>query len=178
MLGHIEPLRERWNDITPDQFGLGIGINTGMARVGNTGSAVKFKYGPLGNTVNVASRVQGVTKKLGVAALMTDATARAVGAEFDHRRLVVVRPVGLVEPVLVHELKAAADDEWRKMSTRYESALDSFEAGDLTGAARVLATLVHERPDDNPSVVLLGRVVQALTRRDQTVDPVWALDSK
>ena len=43
-------------------MGLGIGLNTGPARVGNTGSQYKFKYGPLGNTVNLASRVQGITK--------------------------------------------------------------------------------------------------------------------
>ena len=80
MLELLDPLRERWKEITPDKFGFGIGINTGMARVGNTGSKVKFKYGPLGNTVNLASRVQGITKKLGVAALITDSTAKATGS--------------------------------------------------------------------------------------------------
>ncbi len=106
MLKLIDPLRERWKEITPDRFGFGIGINTGMARVGNTGSRVKFKYGPLGNTVNLASRVQGITKKLGVAALITESTAEAIGRAFDYRRLAVVRPLGIVEPVGLHELKA------------------------------------------------------------------------
>ncbi len=178
MFAQTESLRERWKDITPDKFGFGIGINTGIARVGNTGSKVKFKYGPLGNTVNLASRVQGITKKLGVAGLITDSTARAVGRAFDHRRLAVVRAVGIQEPVTLYELKAAAGEEWRQMSMRYESALTSYEKADLTGAARQLASLVHDHPDDNPSVVLLGRVVDALTRRDQNVDPVWTMDSK
>ncbi len=178
MFEKTESLRERWKDITPDKFGFGIGINTGMARVGNTGSKVKFKYGPLGNTVNLASRVQGITKKLGVAGLITDSTARAVGRAFDHRRLAVVRVVGIQEPVALHELKAQADEDWRQMSMRYESALNSFDASDLKGAARQLASLVYDHPDDNPSVVLLGRVVDALTRKDQTVDPIWLMDSK
>jgi len=39
--------------------GVSIGVNTGPARVGNVGSAVKFKYGALGDTVNMGSRVQG-----------------------------------------------------------------------------------------------------------------------
>lgn len=178
MLGLIEPLRKRWQEITPDRFGFGIGINTGMARVGNTGSKVKFKYGPLGNTVNVASRVQGITKKLGVAALITDTTAEAVGRTFDHRRLAVVQPLGIVEPIGLHELKAAADEDWRTMADRYESALAAYDTSDLTGAARQLASLVHQHPDDNPSVVLLGRVVDALTKRVEKVDPVWVMDSK
>lgn len=178
MLKLIDPLRERWKEITPDKFGFGIGINTGMARVGNTGSRVKFKYGPLGNTVNLASRVQGITKKLGVAALITESTAEAIGQAFDYRRLAVVRPLGIVEPVGLHELKASADEGWRQMAHRYESALASFDTNDLPGAARQLASLVYDHPDDNPSVVLLGRVVEALTRREETVDPIWNMDSK
>ncbi len=178
MLGFIEPLRQRWQEITPDKFGFGIGINTGIARVGNTGSKVKFKYGPLGPTVNLASRVQGITKKLGVASLITHSTAQAVGKAFDHRRLAVVRPLGILEPVLLHELKSDANEEWRQMAHRYESALGSFDTSDLTGAARQLASLVYDHPEDNPSVVLLGRVVDALTRKEDQVDPVWKMDSK
>lgn len=178
MLSFIEPLRERWKDITPDKFGFGIGINTGIARVGNTGSKVKFKYGPLGATVNLASRVQGITKKLGVAGLITDSTAEAVGRAFDHRRLAVVRPLGILEPVGLHELKEGATEDWRQMAHRYESALASFDTSDLTGAARQLASLVYDHPEDNPSVVLLGRVVDGLTRKEERVDPVWAMDSK
>ena len=178
MLGFIEPLRQRWNEITPDKFGFGIGINTGIARVGNTGSKVKFKYGPLGPTVNLASRVQGITKKLGVASLITDSTAQAVGRAFDHRRLAVVRPLGIVEPVGLHELKSDANEDWRQMAHRYVSALESYDTSDLTGAARQLASLVYDHPEDNPSVVLLGRVVDALTRKEDKVDPVWNMDSK
>ena len=178
MLKRIDPLRERWLEITPDRFGVGIGINTGMARVGNTGSKIKFKYGPLGNTVNLASRIQGITKKLGVQALITDSTATAIGDAFDHRRLAVVKPLGFQESVGLHELKSEADSVWRDMAERYESALEFFDTSNLTAAARVLATLVHDHPDDNPSVVLLGRVVNALTRREEHVDPVWVMDSK
>ncbi len=178
MLKLIEPLRERWKDITPDKFGFGIGINTGIARVGNTGSKVKFKYGPLGNTVNLASRVEGITKKLGVAALISESTVRAIGKEFDHRRIANVNVVGIQEPVMIHELKGDADDQWRSMSERYESALMAFDKGDLTAAARSLASLVHAHPDDNPSLVLLGRVVNALTHREDHLDSIWRMSSK
>ena len=208
MLGMIDPLRSRWSEITPEAFSFGIGINTGIARVGNTGSKLKFKYGPLGNTVNVASRVEGMTKKFGVGAIITESTARAIGRthlingdhelaaahdreptckqdthpvhgrEFDHRRLAVVRPVGIQEPIMLHELKASANDDWRSMARRYEAALEAFDESNLTEAARQLASLVYDHPDDNPSVVLLGRVVDALTRHEEKVDPVWNMVSK
>ncbi|MFK8112190.1 MAG: adenylate/guanylate cyclase domain-containing protein [Rubripirellula sp.] len=179
MLKLINPLRERWKEITPDRFGFGIGINSGLARVGNTGSRVKFKYGPLGNVVNVASRVQGITKKLGVKALITETTARAISdEEFAHRKLAVVQPLGVVETIGLHELKNNADQHWRTMASNYESALNAFESNDLTEAAKHLAMLVHQYPDDNPSVVLLGRVVNALTKREEKVNPIWVMDSK
>ena len=182
MLALTIPLRDRWHDITSDQFGFGIGINTGTARVGNTGSKVKFKYGPLGNTVNVASRIQGITKKLGVSALISESTAKAIDREqtrrFAHRRLAVVRPLGVRESVTVHELKWNADRDWQELRRRYEKALQLFHDSDLTGAARELASLVHENPNDTPSVVLLGRVVQWLSEKSENVDPVMKFESK
>jgi class 3 adenylate cyclase len=50
MLACVPKLNERWQPVLKEAMGVGIGINTGMARVGNTGSEQKFKYGPLGNT--------------------------------------------------------------------------------------------------------------------------------
>lgn len=178
MLKLVEPLRQRWSEIVPQQFGIGIGINSGIAQVGNTGSAIKFKYGPLGNMVNLASRIQGVTRKLDVEALISEATAAAIGDQFDHRHLAVVRPLGIAEPIGIHELKCNASDNWRKMAGRYESAHASFASNDLTAAARQLASLIDDHPEDNPSIVLLGRVVDRLTKHRETVDPVWTLDSK
>src|SRR5262249_42295781 len=52
MLGQVETLNQRWQSILGGPLRLGTGINTGVARVGNTGTRRKFKYGPLGNTVN------------------------------------------------------------------------------------------------------------------------------
>jgi adenylate cyclase len=179
MLSQTEPLRQRWSEVTPEGFGFGIGINTGMARVGNTGSKIKFKYGPLGNVVNVASRVQGVTKQAGVRALLTSTTAAAIaGKNFDLRRIATVGVVGIKEPINLLQLAHDEPPNWRIMRDKYEKSLQLFEACDYSGAARQLATLVHEFPDDQPSLILLGRVVSALTDKSKTADPVWRLGTK
>ena len=65
MIQSLPDISERWQAELGCSVELGIGINSGVARVGNTGSRQKFKYGPLGDTVNVASRVQGASKYLG-----------------------------------------------------------------------------------------------------------------
>jgi len=179
MLSETEPLRKRWSDVTPDGFGFGIGINTGMARVGNTGSKIKFKYGPLGNVVNVASRVQGVTKQAGVRALITASTANAIlNKPFDLRRIATVGVIGIKEPITLHQLAHEEPPTWRLMRDKYQAALSLFECADYGGAARQLAMLVHEFPDDQPSLILLGRVVEALTDRSKPADPIWHLRSK
>lgn len=194
MLQEIDPLRQRWSEITPEKFGVGIGIHTGIARVGNTGSKVKFQYGPLGNTVNLASRVQNITKKFGITAIVTEATRDAVESipasdenpashspcveNIRTRRLATVRPLGMTESVDLYQLQTGSDPAWLSMATRYETALDLYHQSDLTGAARVLASLVHEHPDDTPSVVLLGRVVDAITSRSETINPVMEFKTK
>ena len=194
MLQQIEPLRDRWCEITPQKFGVGIGIHTGVARVGNTGSKVKFQYGPLGNTVNLASRVQNITKKFGITAIVTEATREALQrnsegisgkatesvcfAELQTRRLATVRPVGMTETVNLYQLQTGSDPQWKSMSDRYEEALQLYDQSDLTGAARMLASLVHEFPEDTPSVVLLGRVVDAITNRIDPVNSVMEFTTK
>jgi class 3 adenylate cyclase len=186
MIERVEPLRRRHASITPDRFGIGIGINSGPARVGNTGSRTKFKYGPLGNTVNVASRIQGMTKKFGVPILMTESTQHLLDVPSDigpaipfrYRRIGDAQPLGVNEVVRVFQLDAGTAQGWQQLRERYESALTYFHANDLTNAVRELASLVHEHSNDAPSVLLLGRVVHALTNPDLQNNPVFVFDSK
>src|SRR5262249_19139262 len=51
ILAALPRLSERWRDVLGGPVSVGVGINSGVARVGNTGSRFKFKYGPLGNAV-------------------------------------------------------------------------------------------------------------------------------
>src|SRR5262249_59580349 len=92
---------------------IGVGINSGVAQVGNTGSTLKFKYGPLGNTVNLASRVQGLTKYLRCGVLVTAATREQLGDEFIARRAVRARVVNIKEPVDLYEADLAGSEERR-----------------------------------------------------------------
>ena len=183
MLQKVEPLRKKWSGITPERFGIGIGINTGNARVGNTGSRVKFKYGPLGNTVNIASRVQGMTKQFGVPALVTQSTQEAVQAGRDtnvitFRQISDVRPVGVQSHLRIHQLAHQSTPAWNDLKDRYEEALQNFHDNNLTRAARVLVSLMDTHPDDTPSIMLLQRVVDAIVRGEQSVDAVLQLVNK
>ncbi|MEO8496878.1 MAG: adenylate/guanylate cyclase domain-containing protein [Planctomycetota bacterium] len=177
MVRKLGALNERWANELGEPVNVGIGINSGMARVGNTGSTRKFKYGPLGNTVNLASRVQGATKYLKSRILITGNTAAKLGPEIQRRRLSQVRVVNIETPVELYEIIAVADEPWRELRDRYEAALDAMERKEFYIATKHLGNLVAEYPHDGPSQLLLARAVNALISRDD-FDHVWELEGK
>lgn len=178
MLARLPALDARWEATLGGPMRVGIGVNTGVARVGNVGSQRKFKYGPLGNAVNVAARVQSATKQIGADLLLTGQTAEAMPDGTPLRRLCEVRVVNIHNPVMLCDLPAQDTPEWRQMTAQYEEAHRLAIEGDLRSAARLLGELVSAHPQDGPSLKLLARVVDAMTRPDREFDPVWELDGK
>jgi len=127
-------------------FQVGIGIATGPAVAGKIGVQSQAKVGVFGPVVNLASRLEGMTKILGAAILMDPLTAKAAGEQIDPgaarcRRLAVVTPAGLDTPVTVYELlrpvsehPVLADEHVR----HYEAALDAFTTGQWPQALEFL----------------------------------------
>jgi adenylate cyclase len=175
-------LNERWADRIGGPFGLGIGLNTGSALVGNTGSQTRFKYGPLGHCVNLASRVEGATKHLGVPLLITGSTHAALGAhDFATRRLCRIEVVGIAEDVDLYELHAATvDPAWRAWRDLYETGLHRFEAGKLAQAFRILHGLLEGQQGhyDLPTLTLVGRAIEHLKDPTSPFRSVLKLQSK
>jgi adenylate cyclase len=174
----LPELNARWAPKVGEPFGLGIGVNTGMARVGNTGTHRKFKYGPLGSTVNVASRVQGATRYLRSGMIVTAATQRRLGAEFPTRRLCKVRVVNIGEPIELFELRADPDRNWKAVCKKYEQGLKQFEGRDFQGATATLGQLLADHPDDAPALILLSRAVNLLVDSDVEFTEAWELPGK
>jgi adenylate cyclase len=177
MLSKVPALNERWQPMLGELFALGVGINTGLAHVGNTGSRRKFKYGPLGNTVNLASRVQGVTKFLKTGLLITQFTQAHLDASFPTRRICKAKVVNIEEPVDLYEVVGPDEPGWPVLKENYEKALAEFEQKELRPAARILGRLVGEYQSDGPSLVLLSRAVNALVDESK-FGPIWELAEK
>lgn len=184
MLTTLPRLNQRWEETLGEPMRLGIGINTGKARVGNTGSKHKFKYGPLGHHVNLASRVQGATKYLRTPLIVTEFTQTQLGDEFDLRQLCQVRVVNIASAVGLFELAPPSIPGWPEQKQLYEQALGEFEQGrgHFRQAARTLANLITLHPDDGPALVLLSRAINAAINTEVTdvavFDPVWELPGK
>jgi adenylate cyclase len=171
----------RWERRIGRTIGLGLGINSGPALVGNAGSPQKFKYGPLGHTVNLASRVEGATKHLGVNLLITGKTRELLGDRFATRRLCQARVVGIGGQVELHELHSeTASPEWRCRCESYEQALALYEAGKWSEASQAVFPILTGTGGtyDLPSLTLLGRAVECLKSPPTNFDPVLELKSK
>jgi adenylate cyclase len=173
MLAALPAVSRRWQEVLGGPVEIGIGVNTGPAQVGNTGSRFKFKYGPLGNTVNLASRVQGLTRHLRRPLLVTRATRAQLGPGFLARRLVKARVVNIAEPVDLYEVAPADSEERRHFFAESEAALDSLEAGDFAGAARRAGALLLDHRGDGPLLLTLSRASTALMQDGRDFEPVW-----
>ena len=174
-------INREWESTIGDPLVLGIGINSGMAMVGNNGSRARFHYGPMGHTVNLASRVEGATKQLGVHVLVTGSTRAQIGDRFETRRICKAKPAGMDEPVDLYELQPdSVSEEWKTHRDAYEWALDLYEQKKWAEACAALVELLAEyKLDiDGPTVALVGRTVECLKSQPANFDSVWSLPSK
>jgi adenylate cyclase len=179
MLACLPRLSSEWEGLIGEATAVGIGLNSGPVSVGNTGTKRRFKYGPLGNTVNLASRIQGATKYLKAPALLTEATRVQLGDEFALRRLSNLQVVNIKEPVAVYELTPPDQPAWSELKAAYESALTLFERGPahLQESANILGALVPRFGLSGPNLFLMSRILGAM-QDPHTWSGVYVLPGK
>lgn len=179
ILERLPALDEQWRSVVGAPTEVGIGINSGEALVGNVGTHRKFKYGPLGTAVNLASRVQGATKFLKTSLLITGDTASRVKHTFPTRRLCRVRVQNIQTPLDLHEPEVPGIyGDWDRLSSLYENALSAFEGERFDEARAGLTAFLSEVPADGPARLLLKRLTDAERGSSLPFDPVWSLPGK
>lgn len=179
MLAALAKLNDGWRERGLDPFAIGIGIHHGDAIVGNIGSDEKMEPTVIGDTVNLASRLEGLTKMYGCALLLSGETAALAGDTLPLRPLDRVRVKGKRTPVdLYTGLDHDSLHQWPGQREPWLEILDLFRAGDFHGAGERLESFLARWPDDGPARLLLDRSRKLATEPPADWDGVYTLESK
>jgi adenylate cyclase len=147
-------------NLSPTPLYTRIGINTGEMVVGNMGTAQKMDYTMMGNSVNLAARLEGVNKQYGTWTLVSEATRTDAGEDFAFRELDRVRVVGISEPVRLFELvdeKSMMDSETAELLDSFRDGLESFENREWQEALKKFQETLKIRPEDGPTQFFVKR---------------------
>src|SRR5262249_53724223 len=105
MMARVHELQQEWRAAGKTEVDIGVGVETGVASVGNMGSSLRYGYTALGDSVNLSSRLEGLNKDYGTHVLVNETTyAAARDSGFVFRELDLIRVKGKNEPVMIYEL--------------------------------------------------------------------------
>lgn len=159
MMDALRGLREKWAAEGRPYVDIGIGINTGDMVVGNMGSRMRFDYTVMGDSVNLASRLEGTNKEYGTNIIISEFTHAQVREELICRELDAVRVKGKERPVRIFELLGDRKDAagWQVIADRFKEGLEKYRAGLPDEAIAVFQGVLELRPGDFPSRLYIER---------------------
>ncbi len=160
MQQHLQALMREFEARGWPVFRIGVGINSGTMTVGNMGSEFRRAYTVMGDSVNLASRLESLTKQYGAGIIVGEATMNAV-PEAVYRELDRVRVKGKLEPVAIYEplgLQGAIAPEALEQLEQFRLALARYHAQDWDGAEQGLRDLLTRTPQTRLYELYLERI--------------------
>jgi len=159
-----------------------IGINSGPLVAGNIGGEKRMDYTAIGDSVNLAARLEGVNKLYQTNIIISDSTYEQVKEKFICRELDSLMVKGKTKPTLIFELIDELNDkvdvdkyEWIEI---YNKALKLYRKGNWQKAGEIFEELSNEPYNDNASQVMLTRCMYLLEYPPKKWDGVLKLDVK
>jgi class 3 adenylate cyclase len=187
MLERVGPLRTEFPELLglrylPIAFDIRIGIATGDALVGSIGSELMMSYTVMGDTVNLASRLEGANKVYGGRILVSAATIAGADDAIEAREIDRVVLLGQTQPQPVFEImgrKGELTPAQVELRTRFSEGVAAYRARRWDEARRAFAAGLESVPNDGPSMTFIKRIDSLMTIPPcDNWDGSWHLEQK
>jgi adenylate cyclase len=186
MMARLKEMQNKWRAEGRPVLDIGVGLSTGVASVGNMGSALRYGYTALGDTVNLSARLEGLNKDYGSHILLSEATYLAVKDPLlIFRELDLIRVKGKLQPITLYELMGTrgtpeGDDPG------LEEHLELFAMGRAfyqkrcwQEAQEVFKQVVERWPEDGPACMYANRCREyLLAGPEENWDGVYVMTHK
>lgn len=159
MMTELKLLQEKWEKEGLPFLDIGIGINTGPMVIGNMGSKRRFNYTVMGDSVNLASRLEGLNKNYGTHIIVSEKVYENVRNEFLCRELDMVTVKGKTEPSKIYELMGRIENttDIVEMVEIFHQGLALYRNSDWENAIKRFERVLEIKPADKPSEIFIKR---------------------
>jgi len=181
MVRGLEKLNVKWRNEGRPPIAVGIGLNTGLVNVGNMGSDRRLAWTVMGDNVNLASRLEGITKQYHSKLVISEATYREVASQFVCRELDKIKVKGKNQPVNIYELLdvAAERPKYEVLLQQFDHAMAAYRNQDWQEAADRFAQILTIYPDDGATQAFLERAEEFIEEAPQADwDGVYVMKTK
>jgi adenylate cyclase len=186
MIARLKEMQKKWKSEGRPVLDIGVGLSTGVASVGNMGSALRYGYTALGDTVNLSARLEGLNKEYATHILLSEATYLMVEDPLlVFRELDLIRVKGKLQPVVLYELVASRGTP-EGDAPGLEERLELFAQGRACYRERrwqdaqiVFEKLLERWPQDGPARMYLNRCGEYLVASpEEDWDGVYVMTHK
>jgi adenylate cyclase len=171
MMTRVRELQKQWEAQGKPSLDIGIGLNTGVASVGNMGSVLRYGYTALGDAVNLSSRLEGLNKDYSTHIIANETTYQGAKDDgFAFRELDLIRVKGKLQPVTIYQLMGrqadfAADGSAETVRLQVETfarARELYRGRQWKAAHDAFQEFLEKWPKDGPAGVYLERCKEYL----------------
>jgi adenylate cyclase len=188
MMKRVRELQIEWEAQGKPRLEIGIGLNTGVASVGNMGSELRYGYTALGDAVNLSSRLEGLNKDYGTHVIVNETTYQAAkNGGFVFRELDLMRVKGKLQPVTIYQLMGRQED-FEKDGSRetvhqqvelFARARELYRNRQWKAAQAAFQEIFDKWPKDGPPRVYLERCQEyAAVEPPENWDGVFVMTHK
>jgi adenylate cyclase len=172
----LEKLNKVWNLNGKPNLNTRFGLHAGNTVVGNVGSRDRMNYTAVGDTVNLASRLEGVNKFYGTHIIISQSVYEQVADQFYCRPLDIVTVKGKSVGIKIYELLAEKDEPFSLAMQAFcldcEQGIEAYLRQDWVSAAAIFSDLHSRFPEDIPVKLLMSRC-QKFRQYPYQIPPNW-----